>query len=140
MARYEHLPVYRQAMEVAVWFEQAVAGISRYHKYTLGRELRNLSREIDGLIARANSEHDKAPHLRHLRARLDDLLILIRIAKEAQAFKSFKSYQHAVTQVTKVCRQNEGWLKSVAGDGAGAQVRGPESARRQRRPRAERAD
>ena len=36
MARYEHLPIYKQALDVAVYFERAVAGFSRYHKYTLG--------------------------------------------------------------------------------------------------------
>jgi len=41
MARYEHLPIYKQAMDVAVHFEKVVAGFSRYHKYTLGTELRS---------------------------------------------------------------------------------------------------
>jgi len=26
MARYEHLPIYKQALDVAVYFERAVAG------------------------------------------------------------------------------------------------------------------
>jgi hypothetical protein len=39
MARYEHLPIYKQALDVAVYFERVVAGFSRYHKYTLGTEL-----------------------------------------------------------------------------------------------------
>ena len=41
MARYEHLPIYKQAMDVAVYFEKTVANFNRYHKYTLGTELRN---------------------------------------------------------------------------------------------------
>ncbi len=44
MARYEHLPIYKQALDAAVHFEQVVAGVSRYHKYTLGTEIRNQSR------------------------------------------------------------------------------------------------
>ena len=36
MARYEHLPIYKQALDAAVHFEKVVAGFSRYHKYTLG--------------------------------------------------------------------------------------------------------
>ena len=140
MARYEHLPIYKSALDVAIWFEQAVAGFSRYHKYTLGSELRQQSREIVSLIAQANSEQDKAPYLKQLRIKLDELLILMRIAKEARAFKRFESYQHAVQLVAGVCRQNEGWLKSVSGERAGTRARGPESERRRRRPRSERAD
>ncbi|WP_295435636.1 hypothetical protein [uncultured Thiodictyon sp.] len=38
---------------------------------------------------RANAEHDKPPMLLVLRGQLDELFILIRLAKEVQAFKSF---------------------------------------------------
>jgi len=113
MARYEHLPIYKQAMDVAVHFEKVVAGFSRYHKYTLGTELRNKSREVVALVMRANSARDKRAHLLSLRERLDELLIVVRIAKEAKAFKNFKSFQYAIEQVVSVCRQNEGWLRSL---------------------------
>lgn len=113
MARYEHLPIYKQAMDVAVHFEKLVAGFSRYHKYTLGSELRNKSREIVALIVKANAARDKQAELLVLRDRLEELLILMRLAKEVRAFKSFKSFQFVVEQVVSVCRQNEGWLKST---------------------------
>ncbi len=124
MARYEHLPIYKQAMDVAVHFEQVVAGFSRYHKYTLGTELRNKSREIVSQIIRANAERDQAPKLIGLRGQLDELFILIRLAKEVQAFKSFTAYQFTVEQVASVCRQNEGWLREVLGE---LEVRSPKS-------------
>lgn len=60
VARYEHLPIYKAALDVALHFERVVAGFSRYHKYTLGTELRALSREVVGLIVKANSSRDKA--------------------------------------------------------------------------------
>lgn len=113
MARYEHLPIYKQAMDVAVHFEKVVSGFSRYHKYTLGTDLRNKSREIVGLIAKANSTREKLPRLLELREQLDELIILIRIGKDVRAFKSFKAFQFAVEQVVLVSRQNEGWIKSV---------------------------
>ncbi len=113
MARYEHLPIYKQALDVAVHFEKVVAGFSRYHKYTLGTELRNKSREIVSLIVKANAAQDKRPQLVKVREALDELLILVRISKEAKAFKSFKSFQYAIEQVVSVCRQNEGWLRSL---------------------------
>jgi len=133
MARYEHLPIYKQAMDVAVHFEKVVAGFSRYHKYTLGTELRNKSREIVSQIVRANAEHDKAPKLVELRGQLDELFILIRLAKEVQAFKSFSAYQFTVEQVASICRQNEGWLRSMRGKQGEDGQSGPEAGRRRRR-------
>jgi len=115
MARYEHLPIYKKAMDVAVHFEKVVAGFSRYHKYTLGTELRNKSREIISLIVKANSSQEKLLRLMDLRQRLEELLILIRICKEVKAFKSFTSFQFAIEEVVAVSRQNEGWIKSVGG-------------------------
>ncbi len=52
MARYEHLPIYKKAMDLTVYLEKIVRNFSRYHKYTLGAELsgspleRNLRRVI----------------------------------------------------------------------------------------------
>ena len=62
MARYEHLPIYKEAFDLALYFEKAVRGFSRYDKYTLGADLRNLSREILRLIQRANSQEDRIGH------------------------------------------------------------------------------
>ncbi|MFE8032542.1 four helix bundle protein [Thiohalocapsa marina] len=137
MARYEHLPIYKQAMDVAVHLEKVVAGFSRYHKYSLGSDLRQKSRDIVAQIIRANAEHDKAPALRALRGQLDELLILIRLGKEVQAFKSFAAYQFTVEQVASVCRQNEGWLRSVTAEPGAQRPRGPEAGRRRRRSDAE---
>lgn len=40
MARYEHLPIYKIAMDLAMYLEQVVRNFSRYHKYTVGSEPR----------------------------------------------------------------------------------------------------
>ena len=109
MARYEHLPIYKKALDVTVYFEKVAAGFSRYHKYTLGTDLRNKSRQITGLIVKANSAKDKLPGLLDLREKLEELMILIRICKEVKAFRSFKSFQFAIEEVTQVSRQNESY-------------------------------
>jgi hypothetical protein len=112
MARYEHLPIYKKAFDLAVHFEKVAAGFSRYHKYTLGTELRNRSRDIVLLIIKANSAADKTPLLTELRDNLEELLLLVRLCKETRAFKSFKSFQFAAEEVTAVSRQNQGWLRA----------------------------
>jgi hypothetical protein len=108
MAQYEHLPIYKKAMEMAVYFEKIVRNFSRYNKYTLGSDLRAVSRDILRLIIKANSSREKLPVLYELRERLEELKVLIRIAKEAQAFKGFKSFQHAIEGTVSVSKQNEG--------------------------------
>jgi hypothetical protein len=75
-------------MDLTIYLEK----ISRHHKYTLGSELREKSREIVGAIVTVNSKVEKLPLLLELRERLEGLQVLLRIAKEVRAFASFNSY------------------------------------------------
>ena len=116
MARYEHLPIYKAALDLTVHFEKVVAGFSRYHKYTLGTELREGCRAVLQQVLRANNaatREQRAAELLVLRDRIDALLLAMRVAKEVKAFKSFAGYLHAVEQVGSVARQNEGWFKKT---------------------------
>ncbi len=112
MARYEHLAIYKAAMDLTIYIEQVVRNFSRYHKYTLGSNLRQQSRELVTLIIRANSQQEKLPVLYDLRERLEAFQVLLRIGKEVWAFQRFNSYAHAAELVVALSRQNEGWIKS----------------------------
>ena len=111
MAYYEKLPIYKQSLDFTVWVEKTVRNFPRYHKYTIGSELRCRSRGVTILIARANVTKDRRELLLQIRERLEELKILIRICKELEVFRSFKSYEYAVRQVVEIARQNEGWIK-----------------------------
>ena len=93
MVRYEHLPIYKKAFDPAVHFEKVAAGFSRYHKYTLGTDLRNRSREIVLSIIRANSSRDKTSHLMQLRNDLEELLLLVRLCNVRKQ-KPLKALKH----------------------------------------------
>ena len=112
MAQYEHLPIYKKAMDLAVYVETIVKGFPRYHKYTIGSELRALSHKILVLVARANSEQDKRGSLTEVREALEELKILTRIAKELKVFANFNSFECLVLMIVEVAGQNEGWLRS----------------------------
>ena len=55
MAQYEHLPIYKKAFDLALYFEKIVCHFNRYHKYQIGAELRQQSREVLRQIVRANN-------------------------------------------------------------------------------------
>lgn len=112
MARYEHLPIYKKAMELAVYLQEVVRNFSRYNKYSIGEELRALSRKSILLIIQANSSQDKRVALTELVETCEMLKTLIVFSKEVKAFASFKSFQHASTLAVVLCKQSEGWLKS----------------------------
>ena len=113
MARYEHLPIYKKAFDLFLYFEKIVRKFSRYDKYTLGADLRDSARSVLKLIVRANSAHDKRPVLEEVRTQLEELMILVRVAKEVKAFENLNSYQFCAGEIIEISRQNEGWLKSL---------------------------
>jgi len=114
MAFHENLPIYKEAYDIALYFEKIVANFSRYNKYTLGTDMRNLSRESLKLIVKANiSKQNRYKHLISLRENLEMLKAVLRLCKDVKAFNNFKSYEFAATKVVGIARQNEGWLKSI---------------------------
>lgn len=109
---YENLPVYKKALDLTVYVEKIVQGFSRYNKYTVGSELRNLSIRITVLIAKANTKVSRRSCLVEALDKLEELKILIRICKEIKAFHSFHSYEVSSRTVIDVIKQCEGWLRS----------------------------
>ena len=90
MARYEHLPIYKAALDLTVHLEKLVGGFSRYHKYTLGTEMRNASRAMLLQVLKANNAgnaNQRRDALLALRELIDALLLVMRVAKEVKALK-----------------------------------------------------
>ena len=73
MAQYEHLPIFKQMLDLTVHIEKAVRQFPRYHKYTLGSELRGFCHHGLGVIAEANSTRDRSALLLELRNTLERL-------------------------------------------------------------------
>jgi hypothetical protein len=111
MAQTEHLPIYKSAYDLCLYFEQVVRNLSRYHKYSIGADLRDGARKVLKLVVRANSRRDKEQTLLELREDLEELKVLIRLCHDINAFPNFNSFEHAISLVTEIAKQNEGWLK-----------------------------
>ena len=111
-SRYENLPIYRAAQNLAVYFETLVRHFERYHKYAIGADFRNLTRRILVLVAKANTLAVRQEYLGEAREKLEELKILVHLGKEIKAFRSFKNFETAVKLVVNVSRQCEGWFRS----------------------------
>jgi hypothetical protein len=114
MARYEHLPIYRAAFDLAVHVEKIVRNFSRYHKYSLGTELRERSRRVLERIMAANQSRERTALLAELRLELEQLKVLARLCHESGGFASTRAYLYVAEQVVEISRQNEGWLRQAS--------------------------
>jgi len=112
-SRYENLPVYKKALDLVVYFEKLIRHLERYYKYTIGTDLRTLSRRVLVLIAKANIKVSRKDCLEEALDKLEELKILIRVTKEVKAFRSFKNFEFATKSVINVSKQCEGWLRSL---------------------------
>jgi hypothetical protein len=113
MKYYQQLPIWRHANQLLLYTEQVVRRFSRYHKYTIGSELRRLTSRICQTIHRAVSRKNSFKLLIQLSELIDDLKFQIQLAKELTAFASFHQFQQMVEQVVQLGRQAGGWLKQV---------------------------
>ena len=94
--------------------EKIVRNFGRYHKYSLGTELRERSRRVLERIMEANQSRERAALLGQLRLELEQLKLLARLCHESGGFASTRAYLHVAEQVVEISRQNEGWLRQAS--------------------------
>ena len=110
---YEVLPIYKSALELAVYMEQIVRGFERYHKYTIGVDLRNKSKAILFGAGQANLAEDRLSALVELRNRCEEMKMLIHLSRELRAFGSFKQFEHSSLLAVTTCKQAQAWLDAT---------------------------
>jgi len=121
----ENFSIFRSALELCVYIETIVKGFDKYHKYTIGEDMRNFSKDLLFIINRIGLSKDKVRVLTKLRDRCEDMKMLLLISKELKAFKSFKQFEHISWSMplvsipssklsVDVCKQSQAWLGSTA--------------------------
>ena len=110
----KRLTLWRDANRLLVVIKEAVRRFPRYHKYTLGADLRRQAMGVCRLIVRAWHEREqRARHVRRLVFAIDDLKVLIQLGKEVRAFRSFSEFRTAAELAVSLGRQSGGWLRRV---------------------------
>ena len=95
MAQAEHLPIDKASYDLCLSLEQVVRSFSRYHKYTLGTDLRDGARRVLKLVVRANTRRDKVPVLLELREEVEELKVILRLCQDVKAFANFDAFEQA---------------------------------------------
>ncbi|MBT3310137.1 MAG: four helix bundle protein [Gammaproteobacteria bacterium] len=107
-------PIYRDANTLLLQIEQAVRTFPRYHKYTIGSELRRATMELVRQLSRSIKYADQRLRwVTEAHDTLDDLKVQIQLAKELKAFHSFRQYESIAALAFGVSKQAWGWKKKL---------------------------
>jgi len=108
------MPLWRDANRLLLLIEDEVRQFPRYHKYTLGSDLRKQALNICRWIARAVHDREgRAQHIKRLIFSIDDMKVLIQLGKELKAFQNFKVFQVLAEISVGLGRQSGGWQRRV---------------------------
>jgi hypothetical protein len=109
---YEKLPIFKKALDLNVYLEEAVRNFSQYHKYAIGSELRQKAREVLYGIYRVYFSENKKEDILNLRNSIEELKVTIYLAKELKALRDFKQFEILSCLAVELAKQAQGWLGS----------------------------
>ncbi len=99
MPNYNNFPILRDARLMMIEIERIVKDFPRYHKNTLGAELRKKAIQIYQLVSRAiQSKQNRKQWIESLVYAIGDFKCQIQIAKELKIFKNFKQFELLVNK------------------------------------------
>jgi len=106
--------VAKKSERLLVDIEQVVRGFVRYHKYTIGADLRNQAMTVVRLCHRAWRERSKQVHwVSELIWAIDELKLTIQLGSQLHAFKSFKQFELIIRAAEEVGRCAGGWKRDL---------------------------
>jgi len=109
----KNLPIWRDANLFLLAIEKVVKLFPRYHKYTLGTELRKNALEICNLINRAwQAKQQQCECLLQLKTVIDEIKIQLHLAKKLNAMPSFSTFEWLAKQAVQLGKQTGGWYKA----------------------------
>jgi hypothetical protein len=105
-------PVVKLAERLLVEIEKAVRRFARYHKYTVGADLRVQAMRVCKLAHRAwRDRRLQADWIAKLVWAVDDLKLNLQLVKQLQAFASFAQFEMLSRLAVDLGKQTGGWHK-----------------------------
>ena len=113
MMHNQDLPLHKATLDLCVYVDTIVKNQEKYHKYGIGSELRDATREMFYLVSRIMYAKEKHLLLEELVKKCDETKGILVLAKAIKAFKSFKQFEHSSLLTVSVCKQAHAWFNSV---------------------------
>ena len=88
MVIYENLAVYKSAFDLCVYFEKIVKNFDKGHKFAIGADLKNKSRQIALQVIRANNSQKKSEDIQELIILIEELKLIVRLCQETNGFSN----------------------------------------------------
>ena len=111
MARYQHLPIYKQTYDILLRTMVATKDFPREYKFTLGQKIKDELIELVVMIYRANSAMNKGQHIESILERIQAIQLLMRLSHDIKILA--RTHYAALSQMTDILgKQAQGWLKS----------------------------
>jgi hypothetical protein len=109
------MPIWRDTGRLLLEVETIVRGFSRYNKYTLGSDLRSQAMVICRLLSQAlrQTAQQRVSAVEQLLLAIDDIKVLIQLAKELKAFQNFTQFQRLVELAVAIGKQGGAWLRHL---------------------------
>jgi len=94
--------------------EQAVKGFARYHKYTLGSEIRTQAMTVVRMCHRAWRDKQRRSYwANELVWSVDELKLSLQLGAQIHAFRSFNQFELLIRAAEEVGRSAGGWKKDI---------------------------
>nr|BBJ03773.1 hypothetical protein YBY_16210 [Marinobacter nauticus] len=104
----------KKAERLLIDIEQAVRGFVRYHKYTLGTDLRTQAMAIVRLCHRAWRDRSRQLHwVSELIWAIDELKLSLQLGSQLKAFKNFSQFERLIRAAEEVGRSAGGWKRQL---------------------------
>ena len=110
MPHHDNLPIYKSSFDLCVYFEKIVKNFDRYHKYTIGTDLKNKSRQIALQIIRTNISKIRTNNIHEIIIQIEELKLLVRLCKKINGFSNKNSYSYSSKLITQLEQQANNWL------------------------------
>ncbi len=106
-------PIYRNATRLVIAIEECVKKFPRYHKYTVGSEMRKNTYDVLTAITYSiNNTQTRIQSIKKAHDFSEVLKIKIHLAKSITNL-SFKIFEHLATLVISISKQCKAWHKQL---------------------------